>query len=70
VRRSLYLYVAGQNRDVSRDEAAAAVGVTRGLAAFHLDKLVEEGLLAARYRRLTGGSRPTLQALSPLRPPD
>lgn len=58
VRRSLYLYVAEQNRDVSRDEAATAVGITRALAAFHLDKLEEEGLLSVRYRRLTGRSGP------------
>jgi predicted ArsR family transcriptional regulator len=34
---------------VTREEAAAAQGCSRGLAAFHLDKLVEAGLLAARY---------------------
>jgi predicted ArsR family transcriptional regulator len=34
-------------RPVSRDEAAAQAGVSRRLAAFHLDRLVELGLLQA-----------------------
>lgn len=58
VRRSLYSYVASQAGDVGRDEAAAAVGIDRSLAAFHLDKLVERGLLEASFRRLTGRTGP------------
>ncbi|MCA1692322.1 MAG: transcriptional regulator [Actinobacteria bacterium] len=58
MRRSLYRYVAGQPAEVSRDEAAGAVGVQRSLAAFHLDKLVEAGLLEVTYRRLTGRTGP------------
>jgi predicted ArsR family transcriptional regulator len=58
VRRRLYLYVIEQPEAVSRDAAAAAVGVTRSLAAFHLDRLVEAGLLVAEYRRLGGRSGP------------
>lgn len=58
VRRSLYLYVAAQAREVGRAEAARAVGVSRALAAFHLDKLVEEGLLEVGYRRLSGRQGP------------
>jgi predicted ArsR family transcriptional regulator len=54
VRRALYRYVAAQGGEVSRSEAAAAAAVPRGLAAFHLDKLAEAGLLEASYRRLTG----------------
>jgi predicted ArsR family transcriptional regulator len=48
-RRALYDYVRRQPHPVSRDDAAEATGMTRGLAAFHLDKLVDVGLLAARY---------------------
>jgi predicted ArsR family transcriptional regulator len=48
-RRALYEYVQRANHPVSREEAAEAVGMSRGLAAFHLDKLVEAGLLRARY---------------------
>jgi predicted ArsR family transcriptional regulator len=58
VRRALYRYVAGSPGEVGRDEAAKAVDVSRSLAAFHLDKLVEAGLLATGYRRLSGRSGP------------
>jgi len=57
-RRRLYQYVERQPRAVSRDEAAEAVGISRALAAFHLDKLVGLGLLKAEYRRLSGRSGP------------
>jgi predicted ArsR family transcriptional regulator len=58
VRRALYFFVAEQGREVSRDEAAQAAGVSRNLAGFHLDRLAAEGLLATSYRRLTGRSGP------------
>jgi predicted ArsR family transcriptional regulator len=57
-RRQLYQYVARQPRAVSRDEAAEALGISRALAAFHLDKLVGLGLLKAEYRRLSARSGP------------
>ena len=58
VRRSLYLYVVSRHQDVSRDEAAQAVGLSRTLAGFHLDRLVEEGLLETTFRRLSGRTGP------------
>ena len=58
VRRALYLYVCGQQSEVTRDRAAAAVDTSRSMAGFHLDRLVEEGLLEASFRRLTGRSGP------------
>ncbi len=58
VRRRLYLYVVGRSGEVSREEAARAVGISRPAAAFHLEKLVEESLLAADYRRLSGRQGP------------
>ena len=63
VRRALYFYVAERRGEVSRDQAARDVRIARPLAAFHLDKLVEQGLLEASYRRLTkrrgpGAGRP------------
>ncbi|MDQ4069440.1 MAG: helix-turn-helix domain-containing protein, partial [Actinomycetota bacterium] len=58
VRRALYRYVVAQRGEVSRDQAAEGVGVQRNLAAFHLDKLVEAGLLEATFRRLTGRTGP------------
>lgn len=57
-RRRLYEYVAAAGREVSRDEAAAAAGIARPLAAFHLDRLVEDGLLEVSFRRLTGRRGP------------
>jgi predicted ArsR family transcriptional regulator len=57
-RRALYFYVAGRPGDVSREEAARAVGITRSLAGFHLDRLAKEGLLEASFRRLSGRSGP------------
>ena len=58
VRRDLYRYVAGRGREVGRDEAARALRISRALAAFHLDKLVQLGLLEAAYRRLSGRQGP------------
>ncbi|HEY7484911.1 MAG TPA: transcriptional regulator [Streptosporangiaceae bacterium] len=58
MRRRLYEYVAAQDHDVSRNEAAEAVGMQRTLAAFHLDKLVDAGLLDAVFRRLTERTGP------------
>jgi predicted ArsR family transcriptional regulator len=54
LRRRLYLFVRSARRPVSREEAAAAAGISRKLAAFHLDKLVERGLLRFEYGRPPG----------------
>lgn len=43
---------------LSRDEAAAAAGLSRGLAAFHLDRLAEAGLVEVTARRLSGRKGP------------
>ncbi|GAA2154178.1 helix-turn-helix transcriptional regulator [Actinomadura napierensis] len=58
VRRRLYEVVVARGREVGRNEAAEAAGVGRTLAAFHLDKLVDAGLLEAGSRRLSGRSGP------------
>ena len=58
VRRDLYLYVVAEPEPVSRDQAAAGVGVPRHTAKFHLDRLVEEGLLETEFRRLSGRQGP------------
>jgi len=52
LRRSLYAFVAESGREVGRDEAADAAGVARAVAAFHLDRLAEAGLLDVSFRRL------------------
>src|SRR5690349_20663163 len=58
VRRDLFRYVVDQAEPVSRDQASAGVGVARHTAKFHLDKLVEEGLLDTEFRRLSGRTGP------------
>ena len=51
-RRRLYLFVRAAGHPVTRDEGAAHAGINRKLAAFHLDRLTDAGLLVA-------GARPT-----------
>jgi len=50
-RRRLYLFVRAAARPVTRDEAADHAGISRKLAAFHLDRLVDAGLLVPGARR-------------------
>jgi predicted ArsR family transcriptional regulator len=62
-RRTLYEHVVAQRTWVSRDQAAKAVGLQRGIAAHHLDRLAAEGLLEVDYQRLNdrrgpGAGRP------------
>ena len=58
VRRRLYEVVTSQPGPMSRDEAASAAGIGRALAVYHLDKLVESGLLTASYQRPPGRRGP------------
>ena len=58
VRRRIYRYVAAQGAAVSRDAVADALGVPRSVAAFHLEKLAERGLLEFEYRRPLGRGGP------------
>jgi len=46
-RRQMFAFIRRARRPVTRDEAAESVGISRKLAAFHLDKLVDAGLLRA-----------------------
>ena len=57
-RRRLYLFVAAQPESVSRDQASEAAGIARHTVKFHLDKLVEQGLLDVEYRRPSGRRGP------------
>ena len=58
-RRAAYrVVVEAAPEPVGRDEVAAALGVGRTLAAFHLDKLVAAGLLEASFARRTGRTGP------------
>ena len=58
VRRALYRFVSDQDEAVSREQAAEGVEVPRHTAKFHLDRLVDEGLLVTEFRRLTGRTGP------------
>lgn len=58
IRRALYRFVSDQGDAVSRDQAADGIEVPRHTAKFHLERLVDEGLLVAEFRRLTGRSGP------------
>ena len=58
VRRALLDYVSRSDAPVTRDDVAEAFGLARSTAVFHLDRLVEAGLLAVEFRRLTGRSGP------------
>ncbi|MFL6162521.1 MAG: helix-turn-helix transcriptional regulator [Jatrophihabitantaceae bacterium] len=50
----MYDYIRAARAPVTRDQAAAAVGISRKLAAFHLDKLVAAGLLRASFQPADG----------------
>jgi predicted ArsR family transcriptional regulator len=58
VRRALLDLVSRSDTAVSRDKAAETLGLTRRAAAFHLDRLADDGLLTVEFRRLTGRSGP------------
>ena len=58
VRRSLYDYVSARGDGVTRTEAAAGTGIGRTLAAFHLDRLAEAGLVEVTFARPAGRSGP------------
>jgi len=55
VRRAVYGYVVARAEPVSRNEVADAMGIGRTLAAFHLDKLADAGLLTTAYAPRRGG---------------
>src|SRR5215510_10316229 len=54
----MYEHISDAGRPVSREEAAEAAGITRTLAAYHLDKLADAGLLVTTYRRPAGRAGP------------
>lgn len=57
-RRQLYEVVVQADRPVGRDEAAARAGIGRSLAAYHLDRLAETGLLEVEFGRPEGRGGP------------
>jgi predicted ArsR family transcriptional regulator len=57
-RRRIFEVVSASRDAVGRDEMAAELGISRELAAFHLDRLVDGGLLTTEYRRRNGRNGP------------
>ncbi|WP_318202327.1 helix-turn-helix transcriptional regulator [Streptomyces sp. SCL15-4] len=61
-RRRMFDFIRRARRPVTREETAETLGISRKLAAFHLDKLVDAGLLRTRYEAPAGirkvGRRP------------
>jgi predicted ArsR family transcriptional regulator len=58
LRRDLHRLLASNGEWISRDEAAAALGMPRSVAAFHLDKLAEAGVVEVRFERTSGRTGP------------
>jgi predicted ArsR family transcriptional regulator len=58
LRRRLYEHVADSGGEVGRAEAAEALGIQRTLAAHHLDRLAEAGLLDVVRRKVSGREGP------------
>jgi predicted ArsR family transcriptional regulator len=58
LRRRLYDLLAAQPGWMTRDQAAAGLGVPRSVVAFHLDKLAESGVVAVGFERTTGRAGP------------
>src|SRR5262245_8998932 len=57
-RRRLYLFVLAAGHPLTRDESPGHAVISRKLAAFHLDRLVEAGLLVAGPRVVAARRRP------------
>lgn len=58
LRRALFDFVSASATAVGRDEAARALSMARGTAAFHLDRLVDDGVLTVEFKRLSGKTGP------------
>lgn len=58
IRRDLYQYVVAQDAPVGREQASTALGIAHHTVKFHLDRLVEAGLLDTEFRRPPGRSGP------------
>src|SRR5680860_1334410 len=58
LRRRLYALLDDRDRWITRDEAASALDVARSVAAFHLDKLADAGVVEVTFERTTGRTGP------------
>jgi predicted ArsR family transcriptional regulator len=58
LRLDVFRFLASDHQWRTRDEAAAALDVPRSVAAFHLDKLADAGVLEVRFERTSGRQGP------------
>lgn len=58
LRRELYRLLADADGWTTRDAAAAALDVPRSVAAFHLDKLADAGVVEISFERTSGRQGP------------
>ncbi len=58
LRLALYHFVISQPDAVGREAAASALGVPVHTARFHLDRMVDDGLLEVEFRRTSGRTGP------------
>src|SRR3954453_13311621 len=58
LRRDRYRLLARAEGWTTRDQAALALDVARSVAAFHLDKLAEAGVVEVRFERTSGRPGP------------
>ena len=58
LRRQLYALLSAADGWTTRDEAADALDVPRSVAAFHLDKLADAGVVEVRFERTSGRTGP------------
>ena len=58
LRRRLYEVLEDRTDWLTRDEAAELLDVARSVAAFHLDKLAEAGVVEVTFERTTGRTGP------------
>ena len=57
-RRAIYQFVRREHGPVTREEVAVDAGVSRSLAAFHLERLLDAGLVTADYAKPFGRGGP------------
>jgi len=58
LRRELFRLLSERGGWVTRDEASEALDVSRSVVAFHLDKLVEAGVVEVSFERTSGRTGP------------
>jgi predicted ArsR family transcriptional regulator len=58
IRRDLYRLLSDRGEWITRDDASEALGLARSVAAFHLDKLAEAGVVDVSFERTGGRTGP------------